>query len=489
MRSTVPLFLLALTLLAGQAADIVAWKVPMSRYASGDWQTEGAVRLRSAPEESPFFKDGDELWNLNGIDVEHKEGEKKAEWVVWNASTGRLVAKGDWAQITTIHERLRIDEMAKHCRVKLSLVPVADASEIPGHDSKAVAAVSVVSRSGQKATASWSGGGYDVSVETEVTIGESDQIVDLRLVWNSKSADQPGFQVNTALTMRSVEPIWVARDFDGIRGFDLIASAVLETVDGTPVGGRMLIQNGKRTESLMSPPGFTLSKTEAVGDSGWLTRIILTPRTLGEILSIGNTPSQTDPFAEPNPVVRNFIPVGGSMKPPEVLKALLDHEVLDARAWLGKCGIDVKDDEFLGYDPLREMLYFYSPHPSSSDLLVALFSTLDGQSPPHVIVTSSEGKGQSRLIAKAGQKASIFREVGDKEPFRSFEIEPTLGETEDIVDLRFFYENKTDTKESCVVNSMATLQVGEWLEVASGTLGDGKSIPLRLKAEVYRATP
>ena len=58
MRSAVPLFLLALTLLAGQAADIVAWKVPVSRYASGDWQAEGAVRLRSAPEESPFFKDG-----------------------------------------------------------------------------------------------------------------------------------------------------------------------------------------------------------------------------------------------------------------------------------------------------------------------------------------------------------------------------------------------------------------------------------------------
>jgi hypothetical protein len=53
----------------------------------------------------------------------------------------------------------------------------------------------------------------------------------------------------------------------------------------------------------------------------------------------------------------------------------------------------------------------------------------------------------------------------------------------------FFYENKSDPKEGCAVNSGAPLQAGEWLEAASGTFGEAKNIPLRLKAEVYRATP
>ena len=127
----------------GCAAEIVAWKVPLNRFAWGGLETEGVARLKSAPEESPFFTDGDELWDLKGIAIENSEGVKVApEWVVWNAGTGRLVAKGDWAKITAIHEMLRIDQLASHCRLKLSLVPVTDEALVPSRDSKPVAEIS-----------------------------------------------------------------------------------------------------------------------------------------------------------------------------------------------------------------------------------------------------------------------------------------------------------------------------------------------------------
>ena len=45
---------------ACEAAEIVSWKVPLSRYAWGA-EVEKKVRLKSAPDPSPFFKDGDEF--------------------------------------------------------------------------------------------------------------------------------------------------------------------------------------------------------------------------------------------------------------------------------------------------------------------------------------------------------------------------------------------------------------------------------------------
>ena len=45
---------------ACEAAEIVSWSVPLFRYAWGA-EVEKKVRLKSAPDPSPFFKDGDEF--------------------------------------------------------------------------------------------------------------------------------------------------------------------------------------------------------------------------------------------------------------------------------------------------------------------------------------------------------------------------------------------------------------------------------------------
>lgn len=141
-------------------------------------------------------------------------------------------------------------------------------------------------------------------------------------------------------------------------GIDLMVTAVVESLGGTPIARRVLIQNGKQFESLVPPTGLSMPKIEKVGDSAWLTRITLTSRTVGELTSSDTAENQEDPFAQPDPTIRYFIPATDWVKPPKVLRSLLDHEVLDARKWFEAAGMGVKDDEFFGYDPLGEWRIF-----------------------------------------------------------------------------------------------------------------------------------
>jgi hypothetical protein len=64
MRNFRALVLWLLVTTVCPAAEIVAWKVPLSRYLTSGLDSEGVVRCKAAPEPSPFFKEGDELWDL-----------------------------------------------------------------------------------------------------------------------------------------------------------------------------------------------------------------------------------------------------------------------------------------------------------------------------------------------------------------------------------------------------------------------------------------
>jgi hypothetical protein len=118
----------------------------------------------------------------------------------------------------------------------------------------------------------------------------------------------------------------------------------------------------------------------------------------------------------------------------------------------------------------------------------SLFGCLDGERLTQLIVTFA-GVGQTRLIARAGQKASLSRNKGEKENARYLEIEPTCGESGTITDLRFFFNDRTDPERSVHLNSSVSLFMGEWSEIATASFGGGVKYPLRVKAEIFRPTP
>jgi len=94
--------------MACSAAEIVAWKVPLSRLGGIALATEGVVRCKAVPEASPFFKEGDEIWDLMGVGTEkYLQKKMTLDWIVWNASSGRVIAKAKWDGICAINGTLR----------------------------------------------------------------------------------------------------------------------------------------------------------------------------------------------------------------------------------------------------------------------------------------------------------------------------------------------------------------------------------------------
>lgn len=118
--------------LACDAAEIVAMKVPLSSYAFSGLKSDGIVRCKAAPEASPFFKPGDELWDLKGVPGEGRiEKDLPLEWAVWNASSQMLVIKADLIGIHKLHKRLGMDQQPKQCRLKAEVFEVpADGSPL-----------------------------------------------------------------------------------------------------------------------------------------------------------------------------------------------------------------------------------------------------------------------------------------------------------------------------------------------------------------------
>ena len=477
--------------MACSASEIVAWKVPLDRFAWDGVESVGIVRCESAPETSPFFKEGDELWELKKMPVNQWVNQPlSAEWVVWNASSGRLVAKGDWSQISILHDFLRPREMPSHCRLIASLFPVVDVTHAVAKDSQPVAEVSLFSRSGMKSKAIWSGDGNTISVEAEMAYGESVSFIDARLAYTAKAADQADMKVNTGLTIRSGESVWVARDFDGKQGLDLVVSGVIESLDGTPICDRVMIQNGKQTESLKLSHNGPSTELIRIGESGWFARIWASKDVIWDCISPGQAArnNDVDPFADP-PEKRSPFPMTSSIPPPAFIQPWLNHEVLAAGKWFETVGLCMKqDDDFIGYDPITETLFVYSRKREFVEHFKSLFGCLDGERLTQLIVTFA-GVGQTRLIARAGQKASLSRNKGEKEDARYLEIEPTCGESGTITDLRFFFNDRTDPERSVHLNSSVSLFMGEWSEIANASFGGGVKYPLRVKAEIFRPTP
>ncbi len=159
---------------------------------------------------------------------------------------------------------------------------------------------------------------------------------------------------------------------------------------------------------------------------------------------------------------------------------------LDTGPWLEKLapGLWQKGD-FCGYDPLSERLCFFSKSRQSIDDFIDLFQCLDGDAPALIAVTLDDS-GQSMIIVRPGQKARLSRIDGKKKTIRLYEVEPNIGDRDEIVDLRFYFENHSIPAKSCKMNNQVTLLNGKWSKLSSSHVADTDASKLRIKAELIR---
>jgi hypothetical protein len=471
--------------LISHAAEIVAWRTPLSRYGIGGLEAPG-VRCKDAPETSPFFKQGDELWDLTKA-VSERLGTRKIalDWLVWNASSRRLVAKGNLWDLYIIHKIIGVDPQPVQCRVVTSVFEVSEDGAPLSANAKSVSETSVVCHSGQTPSAFWEGGGKSMDLDVKGTISENGGFTDILFKAQIAIPGQLPMKIETTFSCEDGKALWVARDFDGKKGLDLRVAATVELLDGSLFQERVLIQKGGGEWPVF--PSRRQAAPQSIDGRGWLVSVNLDPNTMKEFLSPGAIQPDADPFQEAPRDEFQDLPHTISVQPPEFLREWVTHEVLDAHDWMKSIDPNLPgENDFAGYDPIEERIYFFSPNRTSVDNLSAALSPMCcGR--PATVVSTLEGLGQTRLIGKSGSKSTLARILDSKTNTRFLEIEPTVGEYGDVVDFRFDFENRSDPQRITRLNSSATLDDGVSNILFSRVDDDGAKTSVSAKIEILQS--
>ena len=310
-------------------------------------------------------------------------------------------------------------------------------------------------------------------------IGDDNRFVYLQLELSCAIPGHHGMDLKTVLTFQPGKPLWVARDFDRNKGLDLRVSTTIELTDGTPVAEVFLIQQGDTAMPIVV--NRREMKRHRVGDKGWLAAQWMDPQFLSDMEPSGGA---ADPFAEPPPKDRAGKPVSAAVPVPEALKPWFNRPVLDLRELMKNSGVVEADfTGFVGYEPLAQRIFLFSNDKMELDKFEQLVSGGCNLSPRLVAVTS-DGNGQTRLVTRSGMPSRLVRQGGDGKIIRSLEIEPTIGESYNLIEVRFDAVDNTKATPGQRLKSTIILRSGEPLAVLVGSAPDGKESSLRIKAEI-----
>lgn len=467
--------------LACPAAEVVAWKVPLSRYTGSGLKAAGVIRCQVAPEASPFFKEGDELWDLKGVAPEDRIAHApQIEWLVWNATSGQLVTKAEWISVWQLHQRLGIEELPKQCRLKASVFEVAADGAPPSQAKTARISQTWVIRSGMKfevAQRTESGG---LEVGGTGTMDEFGSVIDLELHASCFLRDQPKLDFNCAFSLWSGTSLWLARDFDGKTGLDFMITNRIELMDGTPVEEAMMIQNADGVEPVKLDRKQI--NRHRIGDEGWLAIQWLYPSQLHN-LSATVDPG-VDPFAEkPVDLIRETLRLE-EVSAPEEVQSWFNGPVWNVGKLVRDNGVlSAESKSFAGYDPRTMDAFLFTKDIVEVDRFEKLFSSLRISPLKHVEVCMI-GRGETRLISRSGQKSVLRRTVGGASPMRLLEIEPVFREEDNLLKLRFNYRNGSNESALEAIQSAITMESGDSIDVMEASFGTGSNSSLRLKAVV-----
>ena len=464
-----------------RAAEIVAWKVPLNRYVEAGIDAAGIARCKSAPEASPFFKEGDELWDLKGVKwIGEEPVDPPVEWAIWNASSGRLVVKAEQSAIWQIHEGLRFEELPRQCRMTTELIDVpADGGPLAANAAPS-RALSWVARSGQDFEVVGQGEADSMKVSGAAVFEKEFGIVDIKLHASCVMRDQSRLEIDTAFYLPSGSSMWVARDFDGSKGSDLRVSARAELMDGTPLSEAYMMQKGNIAEPVKEVDHSALQRYD-VGDNGRLGITWLLPGDLACLFpNHGNAVSDGSYEG-----LRELLKVP-RVETPADLKSWFGPTVWDLRECMKNAGVIASDStDFAGYHRATMRAFLISKDEKALDRLEELLTPCDGCLRPLVVVTV-EGKGQSRLVVRSGHKDHLTRFQGKKKVVRMLDVEATISEADDIIDLRFDHRDHTNAASGQSLVTGVILQAGVALTVLGVSVPGGKEAPVRVKAEIVR---
>jgi len=493
-----PALLSLLTALACPAAEIVAWRVPVESFLNRPLPKEEMTRLSSPPEKSPFFREGDELWDLKRLPVEmtarpkgtafepgyiddlergRLETAPPLEWVVWNATTSRLITKSEWNGVSQLHLRFAPDRQPTLCKFTVDLFEVPPDGSPPKPDSIPAQTLTWLTKPGITSAALVREDSGMISCKAEPTVGPGSRSILLNLQAKCALKDQLPMDLEARFIIQSGDATWVARDFMNGKGMDLRLQATLVLLDGTPVDESMLIQR----ENNVSPLAFDSIgvSVSQVRDGRWLATCEQTSEYLMDIF----TPQV--PLAEQEESTSGSSPEKNTIFPTAFmagrLGAWFTDPVWNMSGEFNKMGLNLSETDLAGYAPLERRVFLLSDKSEEIDKFGSIWG--GGCHLPHQRIAVSTGNPpQSRIICNAGTKASLRRLASDGKVIRHVEFEPTIGNSGNQVDLDMYIRNGPEEMPDLEVRTSTTLDIGH-PQLLFSAAGENR-LPISVEAEM-----
>ncbi len=491
------LFLSCNALLA--ASEIIAWKSPVAVIAPQGLNVSGVTRLEKPPEASPFFGPKDELWNIAVLmSRPDKALSDPPEWIVWNATSGYLVAKVSWAAYLEIEHKWELQLPVSQSRVKIDVYEVpADGS--PTDSSKPPKqSLTIFVRNGQKTISSNSESGVGISLECVADFSEDEltvSCVQLKTLISVTLADGSISKFDTCVVPEDGAPLWLAREFDGKSGIDIVITATSELVDGTPISVAVMRQEGNTIMPFPSNLRYWKSGNISIGEKSRLIWCAVPSKDIFRIFGLVEYREDKkidDPFAaaghdvdDPEKIVIVDESKLKLITAPEILTPHFRGSVFDFSDLNNHLGLEVPEGDLLGYDYKNQRIFIYSSDIKELHKFEKIFSVAIEMNPTSLVITV-RGSGELRLISRSGLKSSIERTSSKSKQTRSFQVEPALGEDDTHVDARFTYHDRIGEKILSSIDSSATLVVGESLKFFEKSKADGSKEAMEMKVEILK---
>ncbi|MDP4938027.1 MAG: hypothetical protein NWR21_01820 [Verrucomicrobiales bacterium] len=439
------------------ATEIVGWKAPLTKYASAGLETEGIARIEVPPNDSPFFQPGDELWDLSKVlGVPKISTAPLPEWIVWNATSGRIIANAHRNTIWQLDSHLRA--LTSHCHFTAEVFPVPSDGAPLSPDAVPAYSLSWISRSAQKASCKSAGKTGMISITTEATSYE-DAGIYLNLQADYTLPGQPAVNLETHVVLTDGIPMWISRESNGNKGLDFRITALLQLPDGSPYSDVVLIlRDGQTIPYQQSESTFSLREIEP---GAWLSVYRYSQYQAKDDPSVG-----LHPFFVADENKRKEVEATENIKP------WFPEKFVDITTFIESKGIHLSENSgFAGYDFSTRRLFLFSKKNSDLENFDQLMSDIVHPQLSPMVVLKITGLHQTRLVSRSGNRASQTSTLTEPKSTREIEIEPTASESGDLVELRILYEEKSDGNVIRNVNTATTLETGKSLEVLKSPSG------------------
>lgn len=459
------LMLLALPM-AAQAAYTAAWKVPLETLAPDQARKEKIHKLEKPPGKSAFFAPGDELWDVSGIlrdkrllPFGHAESEAeleeetnvdrgpwKGQWAVWNARSGRLVARGSFQDL------LKAEAAWEFKAAPVKIAYCLDWMRSGG--AEPFQSINVVSESRERIEKEEG----KISLHAEADYAESEKAIDINLHVSWKvDGEAEGWDLGTSLQLTGGKKTLVAKHGRGETAWELYLTCKLQEPDGSEP--RLLEIKGGAIEN-------------------WFCDDFLVP-----------LPPKV-PLAEGRSIVWHRIPppfgeyrpgrpgAAADLEVPEPLRPWIASPLASAPVkTLRERGIDVDAPGFfVGIEPIVWMLVVVADEKTQAAVAELVAAIIVKDDPPLFAETKPE-QGNSGLAVRDRLKA-VLSKVGTEEEETIFTVEPKR--MAEGIEVKLVLKLGDGNADDDYLETSAVLTPNQWQKVTDAKSPELREISIRV---------